>query len=134
MTNSEYAVDMLNYFYEEGDRDLIFFGQILGAVSYDDEDRLFDKTPEQRMTDAIKLVNYLISLGDFDVGRTIEQDGTCTYSFYKNGFQEFCVAANEMFSKNGIDNINLHAEIWLKKIHVGLPAPTIPNDIVKLFG
>lgn len=131
---NQYASDMLKYLYEEGDRDLIFFGQILGVVSYDENDNLFRKTPERRLSDAIKLVNYLISLGDFDIGRTLKQkDGEYINVLYKNGLSEFLINANELFSKNGIDDIDLNSGIWLKKLHIGQSISRIPNEITELF-
>ncbi len=132
---NQYASDMLNYLYEEGDRDLIFFGQILGVVSYDENDNLFSKTSERRFNDAIKLVNYLISLGDFDIGRTLKQkDGTYINVIYNNGLSEFLLNANELFSKNGIDDMDLNSGIWLKKLHIGQSKSRIPNKITELFG
>lgn len=135
MTDPQYAIDMLDYLYEEGDRDLIFFGQILGVVSYDRNDRLFDKTPERRIADAIKLVDYLISSGDFKAGQTQkQQDGSYTHIFFQNELHEFGMNANVMFSQNGIDDVDLNSGIWLKKVRIGQSVSAIPNEILALFG
>jgi hypothetical protein len=134
MTNSQYAFDMLDYLYEEGDRDLIFFGQILGMVSYDRNDNLVDKSPEKRIADAIKLVEYLISDGGFEAGQTVKrQDGTFVYDLYQGGLREFCMHVNEMYAQYGIDGVDLNSAIWLKKSQPGRPESTVPPEIIELF-
>ncbi|MEC4720259.1 hypothetical protein RY831_13940 [Noviherbaspirillum sp. CPCC 100848] len=134
MKNPQYVIDMVDYLYEEGDRDLIFFGQILGVVSYDENDNPFDKTPEKRMSDAIKLANYLISSDDFCLGKTVkQQDETYQYRVYEEGFQKFCEDVTRAFSSNGIDDVDLNAGIWLKKLKIGQRRTAIPREIMEMF-
>ncbi|MDR2153545.1 MAG: hypothetical protein LBE78_00755 [Burkholderiaceae bacterium] len=134
MINTQYTIDLFDDLYSEGDIDIIFFAQILGMVSYGKDDFKFNKSSEKRMADALKLVDYLVSLGDFNVGKTLKMpDGTFAYNTYKEGFSEFYADANKIYSKNGIDDIDLMCSLWLKKLHIGQSAPIIPNEIMKLF-
>lgn len=134
MNNFEYATTMLSHLYEEGDRDMIFFGQILGMVSYDNDDRLFSKTPEKRLDDAFKLVKYLIQSRDFHVGKTIKKcNETCSLISYGSGFEEFYVDAMKMFLHNGINDVDLNSALWLRKNHIGQPLPVISPVVFDFF-
>ncbi len=130
----QYATDTLDYLYEDGTRDLIFFGQILGVVSYDNDDILFDKTNEERISDALKFARYLISLNDFDVGQMKKQlDDTLVYTPFSKGFEELYLTANNLFKKNGIDDSDLNLGIRLRKLNNHNPPSKIPHEIIKLF-
>jgi hypothetical protein len=134
MRNSEYCQKMLQYIYGEGDVDIIFFGQIIGVVSYDENDFPFGKTPSKRFDDGIALVNYLVSIGDFFLGenRKIDGDGVIG-EICSGGFQRFFEVANSFFLRGGIDDVDLNSGIWLKKAQVGKLPPQVPLEIDALF-
>lgn len=132
--NNSYAVDMMSYLYDEGDRDFILFGEILGMVSYDRDDQPFSKSDERRMFDALKLVDFLVQLGDFCVGHTQRRpDDSFVDNVYGQGFEGFRADASEIFFRDGIDGINLNSGLWLKKVKSGKPCPEIPAAIKGLF-
>lgn len=134
MGMADHANETVKYIYQEGDIDLIFFGHILSMVSADAEDIPLKKNPERRLSDAIKLVDFLVSSGDFYVGRTVmQQDGTYSDVPFENGFQDFLGAVNETFSQKGIDDIDLLTGSWIKKTQVGRDAPPISSEISSLF-
>ena len=132
---NKYASDVLDYFYEEGDRDLIYFGDIIGEVSYDANDVKFAKTDEQRFMDACRLVRYLTDSHDFDVGTNLELHGeVMEYVPFIGGYEEFFAIASRLFSEKGIDDMELDFAGWLRKKKKGKPAPPATDDIAKLFG
>lgn len=57
MANFGYVNDLLQYLYDEGERDLISFSQILGMVSYGEEDEFLGKSNDQRIEDALSVVS-----------------------------------------------------------------------------
>ncbi|MDI5929995.1 hypothetical protein QBK93_35940 [Rhizobium leguminosarum] len=110
----EYAKIMIDYLYDEGDRYIIFFGDILGIVSYGREDTPFDKSPSARFFHAVKLAEFLVHKRDFSPGISVRQeDGGFRNTFYEGGFEKFCEDLNCRFNEGGIDNIDLIAGPWL---------------------
>ncbi|MGO7402874.1 hypothetical protein [Rhizobium ruizarguesonis] len=51
----------MDYLYDEGDRDIIFFGFIIGVVSFDREDNPYEKSEADRFNHSLRLANFLIS-------------------------------------------------------------------------
>ncbi|PDV86525.1 hypothetical protein CO652_20875 [Rhizobium sp. H4] len=125
---------MVDYLYDEGDRDIIFFGHILGIVSYDRKDIAYDKSESTRFCHGIKLANFLVSGGDFSPGISVRQtDGSFRKSLYTGGFEEFRKKLERLFDESGIDNIDLVAGPWLIKNYIGRSAPAIPDSVAELF-
>lgn len=129
-----YAKTMVDYLYDEGDRDIIFFGYIIGIVSYDRKDIEYDKSEYTRFCHAIKLANFLVSRGDFRPGTSVRQadSGFCK-TLYEGGFEEFRKNLEGLFDEGGIDNIDLVAGPWLIKNYIGQSAPAIPDSVAELF-
>jgi len=46
----QYAKTIVDYLYDEGDRDIIFFGFIIGVVSFDREDAPYEKSKPTDLT------------------------------------------------------------------------------------
>ncbi|MBB3457258.1 hypothetical protein FHT86_005576 [Rhizobium sp. BK313] len=133
-TSEQRANDIVNYLYDEGDIDLTFFGHILGMVSADENDVSFEKSAEQRLSDAITLVDFLVSSGDFYVGQTMgKQDGKYIDVPLSGGLEEFRNEAMDIFAKEGIDGDNLIVFSWIKKKKIGKKAPPLPGHIIDLF-
>jgi hypothetical protein len=135
MNNSKKrANDIVNYLYAEGDIDLTYFGHILGMVSANENDIAFDKSAEQRLMDAITLVEFLVSSGDFYIGHTLgKQDGKYVDAALSGGLEQFKSEAMDIFEKEGIDSDSLIIFSWIKKINIGKKAPSIPERIIELF-
>jgi len=128
------ANDIVNYLYEEGDIDLTYFGHILGMVSADQDDIPFDKTPEQRLADAITLVEFLVCSGDFYIGHTLgKEDGKYIDAPLSGGLEQFKIEAMDFFEREGIDSDNLIIFSWVKKVNIGKKPQDIPERIVALF-
>ncbi|WP_088750029.1 hypothetical protein [Herbaspirillum robiniae] len=135
MDDKEYALEMIDGLYEEGDVDLIFFSQIIGIVSYDVNDHPFDKSDKKRMADALLLLRYLISNGDFFAGETVFlPEDKCEYRAYGGTLNDFCESLAMFFEKNGIDDIELKTKFWLRKIKIGKKMGCVPEEIQRLFG
>lgn len=134
MRNSKYCQKMLQYIYNEGDIDIIFFGQIIGVVSFDENDLSFGKAPLKRLADGLALVNYLVSIGDFFLGENRRlAGGGIVCEICSDGFQRFSELANSFFLRGGIDDVDLNSGIWLKKNQVGKLPPRVPLEIDALF-
>jgi len=130
MRPQQYAQNMIDYLYEDGDTDRVLFGQIIGIVSYDQDDRPRDKAPNGRIEDAINIAQYLVASGDFSIGRTAKDEyGNVSQDDYQKGFDDFVKCARNLFSREGIDSIDLHSGIWLRKLKIGKKAPVINERI-----
>ncbi|NTJ02366.1 hypothetical protein G6K93_18490 [Agrobacterium rhizogenes] len=132
--NIQHALDTIGFIYREGDIDLIFFGHILGMVSNDAEDLPLNKTPARRVADAISLVEFLVSTGDFYVGHTIRgAEGKYTDVPFPRGISEFKEIINDIFLEEGLDGDNLIVSSWIRKLNIGSEPPVIPNRILEIF-
>lgn len=129
-----YAMEMFDDLYGEGDRDIVFFGHILGMVTYDQDDVALGKRPAKRLEDAITLVSYLVSEKDFPIGCAQEgMNGEVFYVPFERGLEGFKKCVTEIFEEKGIDHINLFVGTYLQKTHL-TPAPkSLPDFIVDLF-
>ncbi|RWX14332.1 hypothetical protein EHI42_17850 [Rhizobium hidalgonense] len=108
---------MVGHLYDEGDRDIIFFGFIIGAVSFDREDAPYEKSEADRFNHALRLANFLISEGDFSPGKSIRRENSkFRKTLYEGGFEEFRQDVENLFDGGGIDNMDLVAGPWLSKI------------------
>ncbi|MFS8057227.1 hypothetical protein QD357_31180 [Rhizobium sp. BR 317] len=130
---SQHAYETIRYIYREGDIDLIFFGQILGMVSNDPDDAPLNKAPEQRIADAISLVEFLVSTGDFYVGRTSKGSNGKYADIPFAGISEFKEMVGNIFLNEGLDGDNLITCSWIRKLTIGSKPPAIPNRVVELF-
>ena len=130
---SDRAHEVMDYLYSEGDVDIILFGYVLGLVSSDGNDNLYKKSPRKRLTDAIALVRFLLSSGDFKVGKTFRDDGdNIKYEIFSD-FEKFIEIVNSSFLKGGIDDVDLITQTWLKKIIRNDRLPKIPEYIEDIF-
>lgn len=135
MMYDEYAKNMIDYIYEEGERDYIFFGQLLGMVSYDFDDISLRKNDSERIGDAISLASYLIFSGGFNSGRTINcREGFFEYKFFLDGIDGLKREVILKFKQNGIDDIDLNYGIWLRKTNLGQEREgNLPDEVINLF-
>ncbi|EJJ31135.1 hypothetical protein [Rhizobium sp. CF142] len=132
--NQQYAKDVVDDIYDEGDRDIIFFGHILSFVTYDKDDKPYDKSPDEVYNDAKELSKFLISNGDFSPGLSVRQpDGSFKNVLFEGGFDEFNTYLNNVLSEGGIDCIDLIAGPWLMKNNIGESAPIVPGYVADIF-
>ncbi|MBW9065402.1 hypothetical protein JNB71_19035 [Rhizobium herbae] len=123
---------VIDYLYDEGRRDIILFGYILGLVTSDGEN-LYQKTPEQRFSDATTLSNFLVSSGAFVAGKTTNDSNGEFKQYIFEDFEDFIVLNKSNFEKGGIDDIDLITQTWLKKVTKKDIPEIIPEFIEKLF-
>ena len=135
----DFAWAWLDAFYDEGDIDIIFFWQLITAVSEEmdeDEDgnsKSFNKSALQRKSDALRLAKYLIvEMGDFE-GYDYRSE-----AYFERGFDEFCEKIELLFDQSLLEDFTSSENMYitLRKIHKGKPAPEkyeIPLEIVDLF-
>ncbi|MBD9597789.1 hypothetical protein IB270_33740 [Ensifer sp. ENS05] len=127
------AQKAFEYLYDEGDIDIILLGYILGLVSSDESDVSYEKSDDRRLEDAIKVIKYLVSTNDFEVGRTVvDGRGNFQYEAF-NDIEEFVEIAQKNFEKGGIDDIELITETWLRKSCKGSRPKNIPKYIQSIF-
>lgn len=134
---SVYATELIEDIYREADVDIIFFQQLLGYVSARQiemfEEVSYGKLPKQRMIDAIKLADFLVSGGDFYVQRGHRHpDGSFSYIRFENGMPEFEAFVWQQFADEGIDDVNLELTTSFVKILPGERPPIVPTDIIAL--
>lgn len=127
------AKTVFDFIYNEGSRDVILFGYIIGLVSSGGDEKLNKKTPEQRFGDAIKLTRFLVSSGDFVVGKTTARFNRNFGENIFEDFEDFVLLNKSNFEKGGIDDIDLITETWLKKITKNDVPEIIPEHIEKLL-
>ncbi|MFL9711607.1 hypothetical protein [Methylobacillus sp. Pita1] len=144
MMTENYAQDYIDDLYEEGEFDITSLSFLFGAVNFggtEDEDCL-NKTDVQCLQDAFILINYLISSGDFEIGKFTppqdeEKEGPPSrddYIFkpYEN-IELLKKVVISLYEKEGFNAEPFHSEIWLKKKSLGKKSPMIPDEIKKLF-
>jgi len=127
----QYSTDMIDYLYEDGDRDYVLFGQIISIVSYDREDHPFNKTDKQILIDSINLTKYLVSTGDFNIGKTIKTSDN-NFSYIILNMDDFIKQVEQEFKKSGVKG-EIHYVFWLKKLNKNKRTLDIPDSIRNLF-
>jgi len=135
MTDS--ATELIEDIYREGDIDIIFFGQLLCDVSGKQVDIgeaiSYCKLPEQRVADAIRLVDFLVARGDFYIQRSHRhEDGMFSYLPFRSGMPEFEAFVWQQFANEGVDGIGLIWTTSIVKILPGRRPPDIPDHIAAL--
>ena len=128
-----YPQIIVNELYEEGDRDLLFFGFIAGPVNYDLDDNSYGKPDEIWFEDVIKLICYLVETGYFSAGRMLETDCGVKFVPYENGFSEFEADARQCMHDSGLHGDALSIGLTIKKVHLRKVAPLIPESIRRLL-
>ena len=135
---ADYAAETIEEIYQEGEIDIVFFGQLLCYVGArqlgDGESVLYDKTPDQCMKDAVELAEFLISTGDFYAHRgKRHEDGSFSYLPFLNGFSEFTEFVWQQFRGQWIDDFDLFITTSLVKILPGKKPPVVPEEIAALI-
>jgi hypothetical protein len=132
--NRSAAERSLEYLYEDGDRDLIAFGQVLGEVTYDVNEVRYDKSEMDCFRDACDVVDFLAGSGDFEVLHVVDVAGARDYAPFANSAEFRSHMAQLFENSGGTPSGDLSFAVWLKKRHVGWAPPRIPERIANLFG
>lgn len=138
----------INEFYELADQDWSSFISLVGAVESiylgeeSDNHLNLGKSNEQLLQDTFILIKYLISTGDFEIGKLApSKKGEISDVFYYgdnalipySNFSSFQTEVLSLYQIYGFDAEPLHSKIWLNKKSIGKKAPKIPEEIKKLF-
>jgi hypothetical protein len=135
MTTERDAMELLRGIFSEGNRDYIFFGQLLDLVAYDVDEEFLGKSPYRIVQDALHLAYYLLRPGWFEVG--IMQGSSSAelkFALLDAGFNQMKKIAEERFLANGVKDDFLNLGIRLRKLS-DVPAPDqLPPTILNLIG
>jgi hypothetical protein len=135
MSDSSYAEEVIRDLYEEADRDWLSFDWILGYVTYDRDDRKFNKTDEQCFVDACAVVRHLFDSGDFSVGQLVAGDkvNTVKYVAFAQGYPYFFNQIRQRVEVDGLANPDYGHAYWLQKERRGSVPRALPREIVQIF-
>lgn len=128
------AQKVIDYFYEEGEIDYIFLAQIMASVSYDENDVELNKSVSSKLSDVRNLLNYIVSTGDFKLGKSVtNDDGLVEYIEFDQNIDEFWNDLKISINNEGINSIEVNYGFWIKKIK-GRSAPSsLPKSINSIF-
>lgn len=117
MFEREYWIRVISDFYLIGEEDLFFLNDLIGLVLYDENDNFFDKFFERWIDYVIFLVNYLLSICDFEVGVIV------FFGIKGVGYVKFDGDINIYFDfiwkdvwVNGLDDFEIGVWYWIFKI------------------
>ena len=119
--------NILNEIYSEGEIDVIFFAYLAGYVEFDEKDNSFEKGDAEIVEDVLHLVKYLVSQGDFEVGRMTNFEERVVLVAYADGYKEFSSEVERLLLEEGLRCDALTWELAVKKVKIGTPAPD-PRD------
>ena len=119
--------NILNEIYSEGEIDVIFFAYLAGYVEFDEKDNSFEKGDAEIVEDVLHLVKYLVSEGDFEVGRMASFEERVVFVAYAEGYKEFSSEVERLLVEEGLRCDALTWELAVKKAKLGTPAPDPRN-------
>ena len=126
------AQDFLDDLYAEGDRDILSFNFIGGAIAYDVDDVPYGKSDSQIFSETLKIIDYLLATDDFSAGCMMNKDGVVELVVYSDGTEGFSKDARNFFEAQGLGGDGLSWGLVLKKIKIGTAAPVAPEFLQAL--
>ena len=125
----QYAIDVIEDLYLEGEHDYIFLEQIVGLIRYDCRDDLRGRSEAEVRQGSIDLIDFLIGSGDFCLALGNERrKGGVDFRIYKGDRLKLIdTALNSTF---GAD---FQYRIVLQKTRQGVSAPSVPEQIIDLL-
>ena len=94
--------NILSEIYSEGEIDVIFFAYLAGYVEFDEKDNSFEKGDAEIVEDVLHLVKYLVSEGDFEVGRMTNFEERVVFVPYADGYKEFSSEVERLLLEEGL--------------------------------
>ena len=119
--------EIVDEIYSEGEIDVIFFAYLVGYVNFDEEDNSFEKSDVEIVEGVLHLVKYLVSEGDFEVGRMTNFEERVVFAPYADGYKEFSSEVERLLVEEGLRCDALTWELAVKKAKLGTPAPDPRN-------
>lgn len=125
----QYAKNLIDDIYLDGDRDIIFLEYIVGWIAFDEGDAPVKKTTQQLVCDVICILDFLISEGDFELAQAFSDsdDDICHKRINWNP-SEFEHVARKIILKKGDE-----FQFVLRKIKQESLAPPLPEKIIRIF-
>jgi hypothetical protein len=134
MSEREYWIRVISDFYLIGEKDIFFLNDLIGLVSYDENDNFLDKSAEKRIDHAIFLAEYLLGTGDFEAGVAVSSSGN------EVGYVKFDGDVNLYFDlirndvrENGLDDYETGVRYWISKIKGRRMVSLPPVSLRRLF-
>lgn len=117
MAEREYWIRVISDFYLIGENDLFFLNDLIGLVSYDENDDFLDKSVEKRINDSILLASYLLSTGDFEAGMIVPSSHgkEVGYVRFDGDINSYFDLIREDIRLNGLDNFETGVRYWISK-------------------
>ena len=146
MTNNSYPQEFIDEIYQKGDIDSWDFAYFIGNVRFGETDEDdFGKTDIQALEDAIKLMEFFVKSGDFEIIKTMPSPhgSIKNVSYWANldlamipyptDLIAFKEEVTEIYNTEGRMAEPFCTKIWLHKKILGKKAPKIPPEISKIF-
>ncbi len=115
--------EIIDEIYSEGESDVIFFAYLVGYVEFDEKDNSFEKSDGEIAEGVLHLVKYLVSEGDFEVGRMTNFEERIVFAPYAGGYKEFSSEVERLLVEEGLRCDALTWELAVRKVKVGSPSP-----------
>lgn len=117
MSEREYWIRVISDFYLIGEEDLFFLNDLIGLVSYGENDNFLDKSSEKRIDHAIFLANYLLSTCDFEAGVTVSSGAKgVDYVKFDGDINIYFDLIRKDVRANGLDDFETGVRYWISKI------------------
>lgn len=125
----QYAKNLIDDIYLDGDRDVIFLEYIVGWIAFDEKDAPVKKTTRQLVSDVIGLIDFLISQGDFELVQVFPDSDDVV----RHKRVDWSPSEIESFVYRIILKKEDEFNFMLRKIRQGSFSPPLPENIVEIF-
>jgi len=131
--SKEYAFNVIQDIYNEGERDYVFLENIIGLIAHDEFDEPRVMGAEEIFLSAMKLVQFLRDSGDFEIFRASAENGQkISYEACRGDFSAIESTLRDAAKKIGQPNF-FEYQFVLRKIRKGAVMSMIPNEILELW-
>lgn len=131
--SKEYAFNVIQDIYDEGERDYVFLENIMGLIAHDEFDNPREMDADEIFLDATRLVRFLLDSGDFKLFRASNEGGQgISYEICKGEFVEIENMMRDVERKTGQANF-FEYQFVLRKVKKGAIVSAIPNEILELW-
>jgi len=134
MAEIEYWIRVISDLYLIGEKDLFFLSDLIGLVSYDENDNFLNKSSEKRINHAIFLANYLLSTGDFEAGISVSSNkNKVGYVKFDGDVKIYFDLIREDIRVSGLDDFETGVRYWISKIKGRRMISSPPVSLRDLF-
>jgi hypothetical protein len=132
--SKEYAFNIIQDIYNEGELDYIFVENIMGLIAHDESDNSRNMSEDEIFLSAMKLITFLLNSGDFQIFQALKREGSNEISHEpcKGAVFEIEKLIRDEAKKIGEGNF-FNYQFVLRKTNKGANVPAIPDEILKLW-